>query len=62
MLHVHQSIGQRIHKNTIFTPLRKGCMTGYFQASSQRQKTSEDAAVMCCFLMFDSSLVTCDGN
>ena len=61
MLHLHQSIGHRIRKNTIFTPMRMGFflkgMSCYFQANSQRQKTSKDTAAMCCFLIFDSSLV-----
>ena len=34
-----------------------GCTSRCFQANSQRQKTSEGIVVMCCFLMFDSSLV-----
>ena len=61
MLHLHRSIGHRIRKNTIFTPMRVGFflkgMSCYFQANSQRQKTSKDTAAMCCFLIFDSSLV-----
>ena len=57
MLHVDQSIGQRICKNTIFTSMRKGCMSCYFRVNSQRQKISEDTAAMCCFLMFYSNLV-----
>ena len=55
---VHQLIGQRIRKNLIFTLMRKGCMSCYFQINNQRQKTLEDTAAMCCFLMFDSNLQT----
>ena len=33
-------------------------MREYFQVNSQRQKTSEDTAVICCFLMFGSGLET----
>ena len=56
MLHVHQSNSQKIHKNTIVALMRKGYMSCYFQVNNQRQKNSEGTAVMCCFLMFDSSL------
>ena len=35
--------------------MRKGCMSCYFQANSQRQKISEGTVAMCCCLMFGSS-------
>ena len=56
ILHVHQSIGQRIWKNAIFTLIKKGCSSCYFQANIQIQKHSESIVAMCCFLMFSSSL------
>ena len=37
--------------------MKKGCMSWYFQVNNQRQKTSEDNAAMCSFVMFNSSLV-----
>ena len=46
-----------LQKYDIYTPMRKGYMSCYFQVNSQRQRTLEDTAVMCCFLMFDSSFV-----
>ena len=44
-------------KDSTITLMRKGCTSCCFQANSLRQKTSKDIVVMCCFLMFDSSLV-----
>ena len=32
-------------------------MSCYFQVNSQRQKNSQGTAAMCCFLMFDRTLV-----
>ena len=52
-----QSIDQKIQKNTIFTLMKKGCMSYCFQVNSQRLKTSEDTVSMYFFLMFHSSLV-----
>ena len=37
--------------------MRKGCTSCCSQANSQRQKTSEETAAMCCFLKFASNLV-----
>ena len=51
-------IGPRIHKNYTCISMRTGCMSCYFQANSHRQKTSEDTAAICCFLVFDSNLQT----
>ena len=51
-------IGLRPHKSSTFTSMKKRCMSCYFQSNSKGQKTSENTAPMCCFLMFDSSLQT----
>ena len=45
-------------KFEIFTSMKKGCISCYFQANSQRQKHSESIVAMCCFLMFGNSLET----
>ena len=37
---------QRIHKNAIFTLMRKRCMNWFLRANSQKQKTSGDTAAM----------------
>ena len=66
LLQAYQSIGwpndsqkYDIYTNEeeIYELLRKGYTTSSFQVNRQRQKTLEDTASMCCFLMFDSSLV-----
>ena len=45
------------NEEEMYELLRKGYTTSSFQVNRQRQKTLEDTASMCCFLMFDSSLV-----
>ena len=66
LLQAYQSIGwpNDSQKYDIYTNeeemyelLRKGYTTSSFQVNRQKQKTLEDTASMCCFLMFDSSLV-----
>ena len=55
---INWPIGERICKNSIFTLMRKGCMSCYYQVNNQRQKTSKDIAAMCCCLMSGCSLQT----
>ena len=46
LLQAPKSIGQKIRKNTIFTLMRKGCMSCCFQANSQSKKHSEGTVAM----------------
>ena len=49
MQHAHQSSGQKILQNTIFTLMRKTCTSCIFKSTAKGKRTSEDIVLMCCF-------------